>query len=79
MNEHPDNEGIAEPSLDDLLTRAALPRVVAIGETGLDRYWDFTSFDVQQDFVRSIKGFEAAHLTRPGYATARAPSFSTLH
>lgn len=35
---HPDNEGVAEPSLADLLERAALPRVVAIGETGLDYY-----------------------------------------
>ena len=35
---HPDNEGIAEPSVQDLLERAALSRVVAIGETGLDYY-----------------------------------------
>jgi TatD DNase family protein len=35
---HPDNEGVQEPTLADLLTRAALPRVVAIGETGLDYY-----------------------------------------
>ncbi len=35
---HPDNEGVQEPSLGDLLTRAALPRVVALGETGLDYY-----------------------------------------
>jgi TatD DNase family protein len=35
---HPDNEGVREPTLSDLLERAALPRVVAIGETGLDYY-----------------------------------------
>lgn len=35
---HPDNEGVQEPSLDDLLQRASLPRVVGIGETGLDYY-----------------------------------------
>jgi TatD DNase family protein len=35
---HPDNEGVTEPTLSDLLDRAALPRVVAIGETGLDYY-----------------------------------------
>jgi TatD DNase family protein len=35
---HPDNEGVTDPSIEDLLQRAALPRVVAIGETGLDYY-----------------------------------------
>jgi TatD DNase family protein len=35
---HPDNEGVHEPQMDELLQRAALPRVVAIGETGLDYY-----------------------------------------
>ena len=35
---HPDNEDVREPSLDDLLERARLPRVVGIGETGLDYY-----------------------------------------
>ncbi len=35
---HPDNEGVAEPTLEDLLRLAALPRVVGIGETGLDYY-----------------------------------------
>ncbi len=35
---HPDNEDVREPSLDDLLERAQLPRVVGIGETGLDYY-----------------------------------------
>ena len=35
---HPDNEGVREPSVDDLLALARRPRVVAIGETGLDYY-----------------------------------------
>ena len=35
---HPDTEGVREPSVEDLLQRAALPRVIAIGETGLDYY-----------------------------------------
>jgi len=35
---HPDNEGVREPSLDDLLALAARSRVVAIGETGLDYF-----------------------------------------
>src|SRR3569833_2028092 len=35
---HPDNEGVTEPAVDDLVTRSQLARVVAIGETGLDYY-----------------------------------------
>jgi TatD DNase family protein len=35
---HPDNEGVAEPALDDLLRLGARPKVVAIGETGLDYF-----------------------------------------
>ncbi len=35
---HPDHDDCLEPSADDLIQRAEHPRVVAIGETGLDYY-----------------------------------------
>ncbi len=43
----------AEAAPDDWEQIVALldrPRVVALGETGLDRHWDDTPFDVQQDY-----------------------------
>ena len=35
---HPDNEDIYEPTVQDLVDKGQLPRVIAIGETGLDYY-----------------------------------------
>jgi TatD DNase family protein len=43
----------AEAAADDWDQVVALvrsPQVVALGETGLDRHWDFTPFPVQQDY-----------------------------
>lgn len=44
---------VAEATPDDwdIIARIAqTPGVVGIGETGLDRHWDYTPFDQQQDF-----------------------------
>ncbi|NBS76301.1 MAG: TatD family deoxyribonuclease [Betaproteobacteria bacterium] len=35
---HPDEEGVQEPTLDNLLSMGRQPKVVGIGETGLDYY-----------------------------------------
>ena len=47
---HPDTEDMREPDVAELVRLAALPRVVAIGETGLDRHWDYSPFAMQENY-----------------------------
>ncbi|MCW8999703.1 MAG: tRNA uridine-5-carboxymethylaminomethyl(34) synthesis enzyme MnmG, partial [Kangiellaceae bacterium] len=65
------------PSIEDKVTRFAErdSHQIFIEPEGLDTFEVYPNgistslpFDVQMDFVRSIKGFENAHITRPGYA-----------
>lgn len=35
---------------DRIVEMAKQDRVVALGETGLDRHWDYTPFEIQQDY-----------------------------
>jgi len=65
------------PSVEDKVVRFAdkASHQVFIEPEGLDTHEVYPNgistslpFDVQQAFVRSIRGFERAHITRPGYA-----------
>ncbi|MCS7016074.1 MAG: TatD family hydrolase [Gemmatales bacterium] len=50
---HPNYAAQAGPLDWSKLERLAEhPRVVAVGETGLDRHWAYTPFPVQEDFLR---------------------------
>jgi len=84
------------PSVEDKVVRFAdkASHQVFIEPEGLDTHEVYPNgistslpFDVQQEFVRSIRGFERAHITRPGYAIEYdffdprdlAPTLETKH
>ena len=78
---HPDNEDVQEPGVDDLLTRAALPRVVGIGETGLDyfRLGERTVADMEWQRERFRVHIRAARLCdKPLVIHTRSASSDTL-
>src|SRR5260221_11998917 len=54
---HPNHFAEAQPGDWDLVVHLANdPHVVAIGETGLDRHWDFTPFERQEEnFARHLE------------------------
>ncbi len=58
---HPENTGVQEPTVDDLVTLAGHPRVIGIGETGLDYYWHKDAPEWQRDRFRThIRAARAA-------------------
>jgi TatD DNase family protein len=78
---HPDNEGVQEPTLDDLLERAGRAKVVGIGETGLDYYrlGDRTVADLDWQRSRYRTHIQAARMTDlPLVIHTRASSDDTL-
>lgn len=78
---HPDNEGVREPTLADLLQGAALPKVVGMGETGLDYYrlGDRTVADMAWQRDRFRVHIEAARATGlPLVIHTRSASDDTL-
>ena len=65
------------PSVEDKVVRFAekISHQIFIEPEGLNTHEIYPNgistslpYDVQQEFVRSIRGFENAHITRPGYA-----------
>lgn len=78
---HPDTEGGREPSVGDLVELTRLPRVVAVGETGLDYYRlgarTLADMQWQRDrFCTHIRAARQAHL--PLIVHTRAAAEDTL-
>ncbi|QBQ97562.1 TatD family hydrolase [Paraburkholderia pallida] len=78
---HPDHEDVQEPTVADLVELAKHPKVVAIGETGLDYYrlGERTIEDMEWQRERFRVHIRAAHATgKPLIVHTRAASDDTL-
>lgn len=78
---HPDEEGVHEPTEDELVDRALLPRVIGIGETGLDyfRLGDRSVADMEWQRERFRVHIRAAlRADRPLIIHTRAAAEDTL-
>lgn len=89
-----DVAGAAPGDWDRIVALADSPGVVALGETGLDRFWDHTPFAMQQDYfdrhlrlsqstglpvVIHLRDCEADVLSMLGEARARGPLAGVMH
>lgn len=78
---HPDNEGVTEPTVDELVRLGSLPKVIAIGETGLDYYrlGERTVADMEWQRERFRRHIQAAQaVKKPLVIHTRSASDDTL-
>lgn len=78
---HPDNEGVEEPTVEGLVAAAQDPKIVGIGETGLDYYrlGDRTVADMEWQRERFRIHIRASHqLHLPLIIHTRSASEDTL-
>lgn len=74
---HPSENKGEEASIERLLELANAPKVIAIGETGLDYHYDFNNKDLQQErFIKHIKA--AQTLNKPLIIHTRKAEQDTL-
>lgn len=74
---HPEYTDVAEPSVEQLIALAAHPKVVAIGETGLDYYWQKDQPEWQRERFRAhIRA--ARHCGKPLIVHTRESAVDTL-
>lgn len=74
---HPEHKDCRDPEVDELAGLAAHPRVVAVGETGLDYYWHKDDLEWQrQRFRRHIRA--ARQCAKPLVIHTREAAQDTL-
>ena len=74
---HPENTGVKEPTIDGLVELARHPKVIGIGETGLDYYWHKDAPEWQRERFRThIRAARAAR--RPLVVHNRDATADTL-
>ena len=75
---HPNYAATAQPDDWRLIEElAGNAKVVAIGETGLDRYWDHTPIDVQQDYFDRHLGL-SRRINKPFIVHCREADADTI-